>query len=85
MDEQGQHGIAWYCTVATTLLVDCTCTCTCKLLKHLPTKQITPEKSQWRRIWKNEQENHSVTRQKLHGEKKGERSNQMHEHACIAA
>ena len=27
-----------------------------KLPKHLPTKQITPEKSQWRRIWRNEQE-----------------------------
>ena len=51
-----------------------------KLLKHLPAKEITPEKSQWRRIWRNEQENHSVTRQKFHGEKKDERSNQMNEH-----
>ena len=28
-----------------------------KLLKHLQSKWITPEKSQWRRIWRNEQEN----------------------------
>ena len=41
-----------------------------KLLKHLPAKQITPEKSQWRRIWRNEQENHSncMERRKVRGQ-----------------